>query len=121
MKINYHNRRFRPVQNTENGETSEETIFYYKQEGDIVTSEYSGGQIVKGNLIALVSENGELDMRYQQVNNRGELMTGICQSTPEILSDGRIRLHEKWRWTSGDGSEGESVIEEFRKEENSTK
>jgi len=39
-------------------------------------------------------------------------MTGICTSTPEILPDGKIRLHEKWRWTSGDLSEGESVIEE---------
>ena len=82
MKTNYHNRRFRPVQNTANGETTEETIFHYRQEGNIVTSEYSGGQIVKGSLIALVAENGELDMRYQQVNRKGELMTGICKSTP---------------------------------------
>ncbi|KPM47794.1 hypothetical protein [Jiulongibacter sediminis] len=114
MKINYHNRRFRPVQNTENGETSAETIFHYKQEGNILTSEYAGGQIAKGSLIALVSENGELDMRYQQINTNGELMTGVCHSTPEVLPDGRIRLHEKWRWTSGDKSEGKSIIEEFQ-------
>ena len=113
MKINYHNRRFRPIQNTENGETSSETIFHYEQEGNIVTSEYNGGQIVKGSLIAVVSENGELDMRYQQVNTKGELMTGICKSTPEILPDGRIRLYEKWKWTSGDFSEGESILEEI--------
>jgi hypothetical protein len=114
MKINYHNRRFRPVQNTENGETSSETVFLYKQQGNILTSDYSGGQIVKGNLIALVSDNGELDMRYQQVNTKGELMTGICHSIPEILPEGRIRLHEKWQWTSGDLSEGESIIEEIQ-------
>lgn len=51
-------------------------------------------------------------MRYQHVNAEGELMTGICRSTPEVLADGRIRLHEKWRWTSGDLSSGESIIEE---------
>lgn len=113
MKINYHNRRFRPIQNTENGETSSETIFHYKQEENIVTSEYSGGQIAKGSLIAVVSENSELDMRYQQVNTKGELMTGICKSTPEILPDGRIRLYEKWKWTGGDLSEGESILEEI--------
>ncbi|MEH0157423.1 n-acetylglutamate synthase [Limibacter armeniacum] len=113
MKINYHNKRFRPVSNTENGETSEETIFHYKQEGNVLTSEYSGGQIVKGHLIGLVSEEGEINMRYHQVNAKGELMTGICYSKPEVLPNGKIRLFEKWRWTSADMSEGESIIEEI--------
>ena len=40
-------------------------------------------------------------------------MTGECHSVPEILPDGRYRLREKWRWTCGDGSSGESVIEEL--------
>lgn len=40
-------------------------------------------------------------------------MTGICRSTPEILEDGRIRLHEEWIWTSGDQSSGKSIIEEI--------
>ncbi len=51
-------------------------------------------------------------MRYQHLNQKGELMTGKCFSTPETLSDGRIRLREKWQWTSGDFSEGESIVEE---------
>jgi hypothetical protein len=113
MIINYHNRRFRTLQNTENGETSSETIFHYKQEGNIVTSEYSGGEIVKGHLIAKVDENGNLDMRYHQVNSQGELMTGVCQSTPEMLPNGKIKLYEKWQWTSGNHSFGESILEEL--------
>lgn len=111
--INYNNKKFRPVSNSENGETSEETIFHYKQEGNILTSEYSGGRIRKGLLIGLVDEHGKIEMRYSQVNDRGELMTGICTSTPEILSNGKIRLHESWQWTSGDCSQGVSVIEEI--------
>ena len=51
-------------------------------------------------------------MRYQHLNADGKLMTGTCISTPEELNDGRLRLHEKWQWTSGDVSKGESVIEE---------
>lgn len=39
-------------------------------------------------------------------------MTGICHSIPEILSNGKIRLHETWEWTSGDLSKGQSIIEE---------
>ena len=111
--MNYHNKKFRPVSNTENGETSEATLFHYQQEGAILTCTYSGGQIVSGQLIGLVDKDGKIDMRYQQVNSKGELMTGICHSTPEILTDGRIRLHETWQWTSGDCSKGNSVLEEI--------
>jgi len=110
--MNYDNKKFKAVSNTDNGETSEETIFQYQQEGNILTATYDGGQIISGHLIGLVSDKGEIDMRYHQVNSKGELMTGICSSSPEILADGRIRLHEKWRWTSGDQSSGESIIEE---------
>lgn len=110
--MNYHNKNFRPVANTENGEVSGDTIFRYQQNGKIVTAEYSGGSILSGHLIALADENGYLDMRYHQVNDKGELHTGICHSRPEILPDGRIRLHETWKWTSGDGSQGTSIVEE---------
>jgi len=110
--INYNNKVFRPISNTENGETSNQTIFLYKQEGNIITSEYSGGKIIKGHLIGLVDEAGNINMRYHQVNEKGELMTGICKSLPEILSNGKIRLHENWEWTSGDLSKGNSVLEE---------
>ena len=111
--INYNGKRFRPVQNTANGETSAETIFHYRQEGNVLTSTYSGGRIVSGHLIALVDEEGCIDMRYHQVNDRGELMTGTCRSLPELLPEGRIRLHESWQWTSGDRSSGSSVLEEI--------
>lgn len=112
MKINYNNKIFKPVTNSENGETSDDTIFHYKQNGNILTAEYSGGKIVCGHLIALVDNDGNIDMRYHQVNDKGELMTGICKSRPEILANGKIRLHESWQWTSGDNSKGESIIEE---------
>jgi hypothetical protein len=110
--INYNNKTFRPVSNTGNGETSSETVFVYQQDGAILTSEYSGGQIVKGHLIGLVDMQGNIQMRYHQVNTKGELMTGICNSKPELLANGKIRLHESWQWTSGDKSKGESIIEE---------
>jgi hypothetical protein len=110
--INYNNKTFRPISNSENGETSNDTIFNYKQVGHILTSEYSGGRIIKGHLIGLVDDNGNIEMRYHQVNDKDELMTGICKSKPEILPNGKIRLHESWAWTSGDKSKGQSIIEE---------
>jgi hypothetical protein len=113
--IDYNDRRFVPVSNSANGEVSPEVVFHYKQTGRIVTCSYSGGRIVSGHLIALVDDKGRLDMRYHQVNDRAELMTGVCRSTPEVHSScRRMRLHEEWRWTSGDGSSGNSVLEEVR-------
>lgn len=111
--MNYHNRLFKVVTNTDNGDTSSETTFHYKQEGNILTSSYSGGSIISGHLIGIVDEDGNIDMRYHHINRDGEIMTGLCQSTPEILEDGRIRLQEEWKWTSGDQSCGKSIIEEI--------
>ena len=111
--IDYHNKIFKPVSNSENGETSAETTFHYKQIGNILHATYSGGKIRYGHLIGLVDNLGNIDMRYHQVNDRGELMTGVCQSKPEVLSNGKIRLNETWQWTSGDCSKGKSVIEEL--------
>lgn len=110
--INYDGRVFKPVSNTENGETSGETVFLYKQVGNILTSTYAGGRIKQGHLIGLVDADGNIDMRYHQVNDRNEIMTGMCRSTPEVMDNGKIRLHESWQWTSGDRSAGRSVLEE---------
>jgi hypothetical protein len=110
--MNYNNKIFKPVSNTENGETSNETLFHYKQEKNVLTAEYYGGKIKIGHLIGIVDEEGKIEMRYHQVNQNNELMTGICASIPEITSSGKIRLHETWEWTSGDFSKGKSIIEE---------
>lgn len=112
ISMNYNHKTFKPVSNTDNGETSEDTIFKYKQEGNILTAVYSGGKIKKGHLIGLVDDKGNIEMRYHQVNDQGQLMTGICFSTPEILANGKIRLHETWEWTTGNKSKGKSILEE---------
>ncbi|MCH9650184.1 MAG: n-acetylglutamate synthase [Deltaproteobacteria bacterium] len=111
-RIHYGGKTFRSASNSTSGEVSGETLFHYHQEDDLVWATYSGGAIRFGNLVAKVLEGDVLDMRYQHLNRQGELKTGICRSTPQLLADGRIRLHEEWRWTSGDQSTGESTLEE---------
>ena len=111
--MNYNNKKFKVFENSENWETTTETIFEYKQNGNILTSEYSGGQIIRGHLIGLVDDNGKIEMSYHQVNTKGELMTGICFSEPELTDNGKIKLYEKWEWTSGDKSSGKSVLIEI--------
>jgi hypothetical protein len=116
MSISFHQKTFKSAFNTDSGEVGEQTLFHYQQQGNVVWAEYSGGTIVKGFLVAKVIENDTLDIRYEHINIRGEIKTGLCLSRPEVLPDGRIRLHKKWRWTSGNLSSGESIIEEIIQE-----
>lgn len=117
MSFSYDNKTFRSVENSAHGEVGPGTVFRYHQNDLFVWAEYYGGDVVFGTLIAKVLADDSLDMRYQHLNKEGHLMTGVCTSTPERLADGRIRLHEKWRWTCGDRSSGESVVEEISEKE----
>jgi GNAT superfamily N-acetyltransferase len=109
----YEGRRFSPRATVENGESSAETVFNYHQEGADIWADYSGGAIIRGFLLGTVGKGGELDFAYEHLNRDREIRTGRCHSTPEILLDGRIRLHESWSWTNGDCSSGESTLDEL--------
>ena len=113
MVWNYDGRRFRVAQNCATGQTSTETTFHYRQQNDLLWGTYEGGEIRWGTLTGLVSPDGALNFHYTHVNQSGTICSGICQSIPELLPDSRIRLIETWRWTTGDRSAGESVIEEL--------
>lgn len=111
--INYDNKKFKAVSNSDNGEVEEGMIFNYQQDGNILSCTYAGATILKGQLLGLVLEDGSLEFRYQQVNANGEIMTGQCKSVPEIQENGKIRLYETWEWNSGDCSKGTSILEEL--------
>ena len=110
--IDYNGRKFVSIENTANGEVSSKTYFEYKQEGNIISATYYGGEIVKGLLIGIVHENSCLKFRYNHINQKNEIRGGECVSTPEILPDGRIRLYESWKWLDAEATEGKSIIEE---------
>jgi len=109
MIIDLNNRKFKSLSNTENGEVSDETFFYYKQEGKMVWAEYGGGPIKKGFLIGKVIDD-HLEFAYQHLNQTLEIMTGECTSYPEMTDTGKIQLNEKWKWTCKDFSSGESIL-----------
>ena len=109
----YGGRLFRPSETSDTSQAGTDTIFKYEQNGNLVTATYSGGNIRFGQIIGLVGEGGVLDMQYQHVDRDGALMTGYCKTTPEILPNGKLRLHEKWRWTCGHRGKGRSVLDEI--------
>lgn len=112
--FSFENRLFAAAVNTPNGDCDARTRFHYRQRGPRVWAIYQGGRVQFGSLVAIGDRQGRLDMRYHHVDDGGRLRTGTCQATPELLSDGRLRLHEEWRWTNGDLSSGRSVVEEIR-------
>lgn len=113
--IHYNGKIFVPESNTENGEVDEQTLFYYHQDGSTFWADYSGGDIVKGNMVGTVSETGELDFHYQHLNLEGQIRIGKCHSIPKLLADGRLHMSEQWQWLNGDNSSGESVVVELLK------
>jgi len=110
--MDYNQRKFKAVLNSDNGAVSSGMIFHYHQSEGILSCTYSGEHILYGQLLGLVDEHGNIDMRYHQINKNGEMMTGKCRSRPEVMPNGKIRLHEDWQWTSGDRSTGSSILEE---------
>ena len=112
MTINYDGRDFRSMANSDGGDVDAETAFHYHQRDNIVWATYAGGSVVFGTLVATVDVDGNLDMRYHHVALDGSFKSGRCRSRPEILPDGRLRLHEEWQWTDGAAGAGSSVIEE---------
>ena len=113
-RLDYDDRKFASVESFATGEAGPKTVFHYHQDGDVVWATYEGGAVRRGTLIARSDDEGNLEARYGHLNASSGLMTGECRSTPEVLSDGRIRLHEEWRWTSGDRSSGRSIVEEIK-------
>lgn len=109
----YEGRLFSPVQTKGQSETTSDTIFRYRQNGMRLSATYSGGAIEFGHLLGKVNEDNSLDFHYHHLNANGEIMTGLCHSKPEILANGKIRLHETWQWTCGDKSHGTSILEEL--------
>jgi len=113
MPPNLDNRKFRSLANTDNGDVSSQTIFHYRQRGDVVWAEYRGGSVRQGSLIARWTDGDTLEMRYHHITRDNQIKTGRCTSHPEMSENGRLLMYEEWQWTTGDKSSGISVIEEI--------
>ncbi|MFI3225876.1 MAG: n-acetylglutamate synthase [Clostridia bacterium] len=113
-KINYNNKQFKAEYNSETGEVNNSTIFTYYQKDNIIWGDYSGGDIVKGTIVGTVNNIGELKFFYQHINVHHIIRAGECHSIPTIMSDGKIRLDETWKWLNDDMSTGSSVLYEIK-------
>ncbi len=108
--INYDGRRFR---STAHAPGEEGAVAVYRQSGDLLWAEFAGGNARRGALSGRCAADGTLEFGYTMVLTSGDVICGRCVSTPEILDDGRIRLHEQWERYGPHAATGVSEIEEI--------
>ncbi len=110
MNININNSVFRVLVNSPFGSVQTDTIFYYYQKDDLIWGEYSGGGIIKGNIIGKIINDEYLEFTYQHISTSHELLSGKCKSYPAPSVNGKRVFKEFWQWTCRDFEEGESEI-----------
>lgn len=108
--MNYDNKRFRPV----GGAAGEDgRVAVYRQDGDLLWGEFAGGHARRGVLTGTAAADGRLEFAYSMVLDTGEVVSGHCRSTPEVLPDGRLKLREVWERFGAQASTGVSYLEEI--------
>jgi hypothetical protein len=107
--IDYDGRRFRAE-----GKGPGAAVTTYRQDGDLLWAELSGSGVRRGALTGRCAGDGSLEFAYTMVLDDGRVISGRCESTPELLGDGRVRLHERWERFAPHADTGAAVLEEVR-------
>lgn len=107
-KIDFNNKTFSLISNSENGKVTNETIFEYKQQGNLVTADYHGGSILYGKIIAIL-KGDQLDMLYQCITTNNELKAGKAIAQISIDENGKLKLELNWEWLDNSEEKGIST------------
>jgi len=105
--INFNNKKFALLENSKNGEVNSDTIFEYKQEGNLVTATYLGGSVRYGSIIAHLNDT-ELDMVYQCLTNDNQLKAGKAIAKVSLTDNNKIKLTLDWQWLTDTKGFGKS-------------
>lgn len=85
----------------------------YRQDGDLIWADFHGGQIRRGSLNGRSAPDGTIEFGYTMVRRDGEVISGRSVNRPELLADGRVRLHETWERYGPHAELGTSMLEEI--------
>jgi hypothetical protein len=107
--IDYDGRKFSPAGH----DAGDAPVASYRQRGDLLWADFSGGRVRKGSLTGVCRPDDTLEFSYTMVLVDGSLVTGYCESTPELLPDGRVRLHERWQRYRPEAATGVSQLDEI--------
>jgi hypothetical protein len=108
-ELNFNNKTFSLIENSENGKVNSDTIFEYKQDGNLVTADYFGGTIRYGKIIAELKDN-KLKMLYQCLTTENELKAGKADAEISLTENNKIKLRLNWEWL---GDKKDNGISEY--------
>lgn len=106
-EINFNNKTFSLIINSENGKVNKETIFEYKQKGNLVTADYYGGTIQYGKIIGVLKDK-QLNMLYQCLTTHNELKAGKAIAEIAFTENEKLKLKLKWEWLDNNEEKGVS-------------
>jgi hypothetical protein len=110
--FDFDNKTFRIVRNDGPGtEVTTETVFHYRQVGNIVHADYFGGGVQVGKLVGIL-EGDTIRHSYIQVNLAGEFNAGHSIVEVRRSAEGRLQMIDRWEWESKTG-QGLAVFEEI--------
>ena len=98
----------------DSGVVDANTRIAFRQHGSRVVGRYQGGRVRRGLLVGRRSGSG-LTFRYVQVEDSGEIHGGRSTGDITRTASGRIRIVERFAWTTRHGS-GTNVFDELRVE-----
>ena len=95
----------------ENGVVGGETRLHFAQRGTRVAARYAGGRVGRGWLVGRWNAD-TLHFRYVQREDGSVIHAGHSACSVEQLPDGRLRLIERFVWSTRAGS-GVNVFDEL--------
>lgn len=93
------------------GVVGSDTRLEFLQRGSRVAARYAGGAVERGWLVGALS-GARLAFRYAQRETSGHVHGGRSVCTVESLEGGRVRVVERFTWTTRPGS-GTNVFDEI--------
>ncbi len=109
--IDLDGRRMHVATTAEHGVVDAETVLMFHQSGVRVWATYTGGRITRGRLVGRWVGD-VLVFRYVQVECEAGVHAGHSIATAEFGPTGRIRVFERFEWSTRSGS-GTNVFEEL--------
>src|SRR5262245_52182516 len=96
------------------GVVGKSTRLHFSQKGGRVFARYSGGAVKRGCLIGAWA-GSELRFRYVQREAEGSIQGGRSVCDVEHRGDGRVRIVERFTWSTRAGT-GVNVFDEVDRE-----
>jgi hypothetical protein len=112
--MNLDHMQFRVSATAESGVVSSETRLAFVQRGIRILGRYSGGSILRGYLVGTLTGTA-LQFRFTQREVAGQIHGGRSVCELERISNGRLRLHEHFTWTTRVGA-GTNIFDQVADE-----